>query len=502
MNSTNHRRSFRTLSIFGLMIQATLCVAKPPDFVITIADDHGVYHSSVYGTPEFQTPNLQQLSADGMRFDNAYVASPACAPSRAALFTGRMPYNNGIVGNHEFELKAGVESLLPTLIDQGYEIAFHGKVGHGRLLHHGAYVPDEVKRLDQAERRPIRTLTSVEAFLRDRPKDAPPLALFLGWTDTHTVWPPLEEARIKPADVVIPPRIYDTPEARAEMSRYVEAAERIDRRVGETRKLITKYLNPDNTLVMYTSDHGFAWPFAKWSLYETGIRTPMIVAWPGKIKPGTTTNAMVSWIDLLPTMIDLAGGDPPPDIDGKSFADVLVGKSDHHRDRIFATHKGDKGMNVYPIRSVRVGNFKYILNLHPEFAFTTHTDVLGTSGPHKPGAPTHGGMHWKSYLEAGKTDPAATAFLRDYHSSPAEELYKIDEDPFEQNNLAELPEYTEKLAELRVLVTKRMEQVGDDQSLSGPPRLLRDFPLPPDAESFKRARTKRGIAGDGRLRTH
>ncbi|TWU59254.1 Arylsulfatase [Rubripirellula tenax] len=478
MNRISQRQSLFPLVFFGLMVSATICVAKPPDFVITIADDHGFHHSSVYGSPEFQTPHMQQLAADGIRFDNAYVASPACGPSRAALFTGLMPYRNGIVGNHETELKPGVESLLPQLIAQGYEVAFHGKVGHGRLMHHGAYVPDEVKRLDKDERRPIRTLTSVEAFLRDRPKDAKPLALFLGWTDTHSVWPPQREARVEPANVVIPPRIYDTPQARAEMSRYVEAAERIDRRLGETRELIAKYLDADNTLVMYTSDHGFCWPFAKWSLYETGIRTPMIVAWPGKIRPGTTTDAMVSWIDLMPTLIDLAGGGLPKDIDGKSFADVLYGKSDQHRDAIFATHKGDKGMNVYPIRSVRVGHWKYILNLHPEFAFTTHTDVLGTAGPRKPGAPSHGGKHWPSYLEAAKTAPAAAAFLHDYHSNPAEELYQIADDPFEQNNLAASPEHAEQLAELRAMVSKRMREVGDDQSLSGKPRFLKDFPLP------------------------
>lgn len=486
MHIDSRQRSFLALMIFSLTIQAA-CFAQPPNFVITIADDHGFYHSSVYGSPEFHTPNMQQLAADGIRFDNAYVASPACGPSRAALFTGQMPYNNGIVGNHEIGLKPGVRSLLPALIQQGYEIAFHGKVGHGRLMHYKDYIPDEVIRLDKDQRRPIRTLTNVKAFLRDRPKDAPPLALFLGWTDTHTIWPPQREARIQPDDVVIPTRIYDTPEARVEMSRYVEAAERIDQRLGETRKLIDKYLDANNTLVMYTSDHGFAWPFAKWSLYETGIRTPLLVAWPGKIKPNTTADALVSWIDIVPTLIELAGGVPPTNIGGDSFADVLWGKGDHHRDAIFATHKGDKGMNVYPIRSVRVGDFKYILNLYPEFAFTTHTDVLGTtarhsSGTRKPKAETHGGKHWPSYIEAAKTDPAAAEFLRDYHSSPAEELYNIDKDPFEQNNLAAVPKHAEKLAALRAMVSKRMQAVGDDKALSGKPRLLKDFALPPLSE--------------------
>ncbi len=465
----------KVAAILMLIVSGNLLAEEKPDFVITIADDHGVYHSSPYGAAEFQTPNLQALAEDGIRFDNAYVASPACAPSRAALFTGMMPYNNGIVGNHEFELKDDVEPLIPHLIEQGYEVVFHGKVGHSGRKHHGAYVPESVKILGGGGLQETMTLTQVEEFLRERPEDAPPLALFIGWTDTHTAWPPAGTARISPDEVVIPPRIYDTPEARVEMARYIEGAEMIDRRVGETRELIKKYLDPDNTLVVYTSDHGMPWPFAKWSLYETGIRTPLIAAWPGKIKPNTTTDAMVSWIDFIPTLIDLTGADAPANIDGKSFAKVLLGETNHHRDRIFATHKGDNEKNVYPIRSVRVGDWKYILNLHPEFAYTTHTDVWATETPRIDKHWAHAGHHWESYLTAAKTDPAAAAFLRDYHSNPAEELYNLKDDPFEENNLAGSGEHADKLAELRNLVGQRMKAVGDDQSLSGKPFLLKDY---------------------------
>ncbi|WP_417739464.1 sulfatase-like hydrolase/transferase [Rosistilla oblonga] len=453
-------------------------LAAKPNFVITIADDHGVYHSSVYGSNEFQTPNLQQMANEGIRFDNAYVASPACAPSRAALFTGRMPYNNGIVGNHEFELKPGVSSLLPVLLDEGYEVVFHGKVGHAGRKHFGQYVPDGVKILGGGGLQQTMTLDQVESFLQGRPENAPPLALFLGWTDTHTAWPPKEEARIAPEDVVIPPKIFDTPEARVEMTRYVEAAEDIDRRVGQTRELIAEYLDVNNTLAVYTSDHGMPWPFAKWSLYETGIRTPLIAVWPGKIKPASSTDAMVSWIDLIPTLIDLAGGTSPSGIDGRSFAKVLFGETDKHRDAIFATHKGDKEKNVYPIRSVRVGKWKYIRNLHPEFAYTTHTDVWAKETPRDPKHWAHAGHHWQSYLDAAKTDPSAAAFLLDYHSNPAEELYELASDPFEKNNLASSSEQAGKLAELRELLDNRMREVADDRSLSGPPQLLKDFPLP------------------------
>jgi len=453
-------------------------VAQKPNFVITIADDHGVHHSSVYGASEIQTPNLEQMAKDGIRFDNAYVASPACAPSRAALFTGRMPYNNGIVGNHEFNLKPGVTSLLPVLLEQGYEVVFHGKVGHSGRKHFGQYVPKGVKILGGGGLQQTMTLDQVATFLESRPTDAPPLALFLGWTDTHTAWPPKEDARIAPKDVVIPPKIFDTPEARVEMSRYVEGAEDIDRRVGQTRELIAKHLELNNTMLVYTSDHGMPWPFAKWSLYETGIRTPLIAVWPGKIKPDSTTDAMVSWIDLVPTMIELAGGTSPEGIDGRSFARVLRGETNQHRDVIYATHKGDKEKNVYPIRSVRVGKWKYIRNLHPEFAYTTHTDVWAKEDPRIKNHWAHAGRHWQSYLDAAKTDPDAAAFLHNYHSNPAEELYDLENDPFEKHNLATSPEQAEKLAELRELIDNRMKKVKDDQSLSGPPQLLNQFALP------------------------
>jgi arylsulfatase A-like enzyme len=444
--------------------------AKKPNFVIIIADDHGVYHSSAYGSPEFKTPNIQAMADEGIRFNDAYVASPACAPSRAALFTGLMPYNNGIVGNHETELKSNVKSLIPNLIDQGYEVVFQGKVAHGALKHYKGYIPKKVNMLERGNKWDV-SLQIVDDYLKNRTDTSRPLALFIGCTDTHTPWVNENKVRIKPENVVIPQRIFDTPEARLEMGRYIESAENLDRKIGKARELSNKYLDPNNTLTIYTSDHGFAWPFAKWSLYETGIRTSLIAVWPGKIKPNTATKAMVSWIDLMPTLIDIAGGKTSENIDGKPFTDVLLGKTKKHRKVIFATHKGDKGFNVYPIRSVRVGDYKYILNLHPEFYYSTHTDLLGKES-------IHGGQHWPSYVEAAKTNPAAATFLRDYHSSPAEELYNIKKDPYEMNNLADSPKYSKKLKELRERIEIRMKEVEDDKSLSGEPRLLKDNPLP------------------------
>ena len=463
------------ISCFLLISSLGFSQATKPNFVIVIADDHGVYHSTPFGSTIIQTPNMQKLADEGMRFNNAYVASPACAPSRAALFTGLMPYNNGIVGNHEMELKPDVTSLIPSLIEQGYEVVFQNKVAHGSKKHHGGYIPKEVKILDKTFRKDT-TLTVIDNFLKNR-DNTRPLALFIGCVDTHTPFPPAGKSRIKADEVVINNRIYTTPEAQLEMSRYIQAVENIDIKLGNIRTMSNTYLDKKNTMTIYTSDHGMAWPFAKWSLYETGIRTPLIISWPGKIKPNTSTGAMVSWVDFIPTLIDIAGGETSKYIDGKSFANVLFGKKNKHRKVIYATHKGDKAKNVYPIRSVRVDNWKYIRNLHPEFTYTTHTDVLATEIPRTKGYDLHGGQHWDSYIKAAKTDKAAADFLIDYHTNPAEELYNIELDPFEQNNLAGNPENSKKLKSLRKMISKRMIEVNDDESLSGPPKLLENFSI-------------------------
>lgn len=437
---------------------------KKPNIVVVLADDHGVQHASPYGAKEIRTPNMQAMADEGMVFDRAYVASPSCCPSRTALLTGLMPERNGVVGNHESEdLKPGTKSLMSNLINLGYAVIWHGKVAHGTT---GDELEDKrIKVIPGNGRGVLERMKNIEAYLETLPKSSP-VAVFIGTTDTHHPWPKTSDVRISPDDVVLPPKTFDTPMARKEMARYIESVEIVDRVVGRTREMIKTHLDPENTLLMYSSDHGQAWPFGKWNLYEEGIRSSLLIVWPGQIKAGVRSNAMVSWIDILPTFIDIAGGKVPEGIDGRSFKDVLQGKTDAHHDQIFAVHKGDRKMNVYPIRSVRVGKWKYMLNLHPEFYFTSHIDIMNRVEA------------WPSWVEAAKTDSKAAAFLRAYHSRPSEELYDLEADPDEKNNLASNPEHKKKLEELRSLVRNRMKEVKDDESLSGEPKLLKNYTLP------------------------
>ena len=452
--------------------------ADRPNIVAIIADDHGVYHSTVYGSREQKTPHMQLLADEGMTFSRAYIASPACAPSRHALMSGLMPYRNGVVGNHEnSNYKLGpTEGLIQRLMDAGYEVVFRGKVSHGNGK---GVIPDGVVKLPGSNN--LLDPANVEAYLAQRDDKTKPVALFIGPTDTHTIWPSEPgDVHFKPEDSILPPKTFDTPEARQLMARYNQAVENVDTTVGQVRELVKRQLDEDNTLIIYTSDHGQNWPFGKWSLYETGVRVPLIAVWPGKIRPKSTTNAMVSWVDLIPTFLDIVGAPAVEHIDGKSFKNVLLGKTSSHRDRIFTVHKGDKTVNVYPIRAVRTDKWKYMLNLFAEFYNTTHMDVkVFREGHTRAGQQNqHFFFDWATWDQAAKKSQEAAQFLHRYHARPKEELYLVEDDPYEENNLAYDPRYADVLASMRKMIQDRMIEVDDDRSLSGKPRLLKDNPLP------------------------
>ena len=442
---------------FGLMVLGLswtgLGIAQHPNMVLYLADDHGILDCSVYGATDIPTPNMERLAEAGLTFTQAFVASPSCAPSRGAMLTGLMPARNGAEANHTCP-RSDVLNLTTCLKTLGYEIVAFGKVAHGK------------KQIEQCSFDVVKSNSScrvlkkeVTAYLQQRKSDKP-LCLFVGTGNPHVPWP--QETRFKPNEVILPPTHVDTPETRENRAMYYEEIAELDELLGDLRQLSQEYLGP-NTLFVYTSDHGAQWPFGKWNLYDAGIRTPFIAAWPGVIKPASKTDAMISWIDLLPTLIDIAGGERPKDIDGRSFAAVLKGKKAKHCRRIFTTHSGDGDKNIYPIRAVRTMEWKYILNLHPEFAHTNHSDLML-----RPGA----GAYWHSWVQKAEHDPHAKARVDRYYQRPAEELYRIKDDPHEQKNLADDAQYTNIKAKLRKELEQWMTQQGDQKKVFNTPRRL------------------------------
>ena len=427
------------------------------NIVVFISDDHGQLDSQAYGSTEVRTPNMAKLAEDGLRFTHAFVASPSCCPSRTALLTGLWPARNGAEPNHMAK-RPDVASLPPVLHSLGYEIAAIGKVAHN------AHAKDHGFDYVEGPNQGVSESDAVNKFLSVRDA-ARPLCLFVGTRHPHTPWS--NERSYDPATVAIPPNHVDTAIMREERASYLTDITKSDTLLGEVRAMVNEKVRGD-TLFVYTADHGSAWPFGKWNLYDAGIRIPLIVAWPGHIKPATTTDALVCWPDLLPTFIELAGGKIPDGIDGKSFARLLRGTATTHRDQVFSTHSGDGNFNVYPIRSVRTQDWKYIRNLHPEFQH--HTHISRSTGP-------SGLVYWKSWLNAAEKDLAAASTVNRYINRPAEELYNVSVDPFELNNLAADPMHSARIAAMRNELDAWMREQGDKQTVFGQPLLKGEPPV-------------------------
>jgi len=423
-----------------------------PNIVVFISDDHSVLDSQAYGSTEARTPNMAKLAADGVKFTHAFVASPSCGPSRTAMLTGLWPARNGAEPNHRRK-NPDIASLPPTLRALGYEVVAIGKVAHGGQGNDHGF--DHFEGPNPG----FEDTAAVAKFLSTRDATRP-LCLFVGTRHPHTVWS--TDITYDPAAVQIPPTHFDDPVARSERARYLTDVTKADALLGEVRALAREKLSAD-TLFIYTADHGAALPFAKWTLYDAGIRVPLIIAWPGHLQAATLNDAIVCWPDLLPTFIELAGGQVPAGLDGKSFAGLLRGTATTHRDRVFSTHSGDGQYCVYPIRSVRTREWKYIRNLHPEFQY--HTHMSRATGPHRP-------LFWDTWVAAAKTNPAAAAVVKRYLEHPAEELYDLNADPHELRNLAADPRHGPRLAALRAELEAWMQQQRDAQTVFGEPLLL------------------------------
>lgn len=428
-----------------------------PNIVIFLADDLSYNDVSISGDVNARTPALQRLASQGMTFDRAFVASPACAPSRAALLTGMMPARNGAEANHD-RANAAIRKLPSYLQEQGYQVVAFGKVAH--YQHTGAYGFDYYANDTFHDHKGI---PSAVEWLKAR-KDKRPLALFVGSNWPHVPWPRTTEG-FEPETLTLPPKTVDTPMTRDARARFYAAVKRMDQELAETMDAVDSVLGPD-TFVLYSADHGTQWPFGKWNLYDTGTRVPMVVRWKGQVQAGTRSDAMVSWIDILPTLVELAGGKQPEGIDGISFASLFgVGKGPAGRKEIFTTHNNDTRVNVYPMRSIRTERWKYIQNLHPDYTYTTHIDLKVKR--------TDSGAYFPSWRDMAETDPAAKAIVDAYYKRPAEELYDLQADPNEQVNLASDPGHAKTLKDLRLRLEAWRKAQGDTGKIPVQPRFER-----------------------------
>jgi len=413
---------------------------EKPNMVFIIADDCTFRDVGCYGG-QAKTPNIDKLATEGMLFTRCFQAAPMCSPTRHNIYTGIYPVKSGAYPNHT-RVYPGVKSIVHHLQPLGYRVTQTGKTHIGPR----EAFPFENMGGKNPDMGYIDTLFKETA----ESKGEKPFCLFACSNEPHSPWDKGDASVYPPEKVKLPPYIVDTPEMRDAFSRYLAEITYYDGQVGEIVGLLDKHGLAGNTMVMVVSEQGNGFPFAKWTCYENGLQSAMVVRWPGKVKAGAVTDAMVEYVDITPTFIDAAGGEPVAPVDGRSFLPVLRGESCSHKKYAYGimTTKGIiNGTPNYPIRSVRDERYKLILNLKYDVKFT---NALTKSKEFR---------SMVAKAEAG--DKAAKKLVHAYHWRPEVEFFDLEKDPLEMKNLAGDLEYGEKIEELRGKLQAWMKEQGD-----------------------------------------
>lgn len=437
----------------ALFATAARAADTPRNIVLMIGDDHGL-ELGCYGHPVIKTPGLDRLAAEGTRFTNGFAAVSSCSPSRSTIYTGTYNHTNGMYGlahaDHNFHSYEKLPSLPAALQAAGYRTAIIGK------LH---VQPESVYPFEQlpcpgGPRNVIKMAEQVSKFLADPgPK---PFLLVVGFTDPHRAkkgfdndgkYPGVKKVEYDPAQMVIPPFLPDTPEARSELAEYCQSVSRMDQGVGAILDAIDRTGHKSDTMVIYLSDNGIPWPGAKTTLYESGIHLPLLVSSPAQSKRGAVCNAMVSWVDVAPTILEWAGVKPPKTMMGKSFLGVLDEENPTGWDQVFASHTFHEITMYYPVRMVRTRQYKYLLNLAHELEYPLAGDLWNSDT-------------WQAVLRRGDTRYGQRTVDALLHR-PKEELYDLQADPNEIHNLAGDPAHAEVLANLRSQLRDWQKRTSD-----------------------------------------
>lgn len=430
----------------------------PPNLLLILSDDHSAPYVGAYGTSWMSTPNLDRFAAEGMRFDRAFTAAPQCVPSRAALMTGRSPVAVRI-GRFASPLPPEVVSLPDVLRAGNY---YTGVCGRGFHLDGHAAGPvtsalytkyglrtwrRRVDYLDSSTQNDVSA--RFREFLSRVPKGRP-WFFWINYNDPHFPWD-RGAGRVTPQAVEVPPQLPDLPGVRDALARYCGEIERMDGLFGEHMEILARN-GAENTLVMFMGDNGMAFPHGKGSLYDPGLNVPLLVRWPGRIKPGAT-RSLVSGEDLAPTFIEAAGGQPPREVSGRSFLGLLTGGDYERRPHIFGArlHHGygpigaDTKADSFDLsRCIRSDRWKFIYNCTPHMEYVP-VDCRGDA-------------LWREMVAAHQAGQLKPEHERAYFQRPRpfNELYDLEKDPAEMENLAGKPEHREVQLELMSAMQEKM----------------------------------------------
>lgn len=402
-----------------------------PNLIFYLSDDQNIQDYGCYGNDKVLTPAVDHLAKEGILFENAFTAQAICAPSRSQIYTGNYPLKNGCFLNHS-NTKPDMISVTKYLGDLGYEVILAGK-SHVKpaTVYNWDRVWDPVK--VEGMPRDYIPLDRIKAYFEKADK---PFCMFITSEFPHGEYfdvpaKSVDNYKFFPYDE----KKKNDPAYLKKVAGYYRSIEEDNWQLETVLGWVDEYLT-DNTLFIYSADHGVN---GKFTVYDRGLNVPFVVRWPGVIKPGTKSDVLIHYTDVLPTFIEIAGGNAVPEMDGKSFLPVLKGGKEEIHEYVYGVQTNQNIMHasVFPSRMIRSKKYKYIRN------FNSVEVVEQNLGENK---------YVNAFIEMGAMK---------FKNIPFEELYDMEADPFEQNNLAKNPEYFELKEKLAAEMFAWMKQQGD-----------------------------------------
>jgi N-sulfoglucosamine sulfohydrolase len=440
------------LSLAFLLALVLPASAAPKNVVLLIADDLGM-QVGCYGDKAAKTPHIDKLAASGTRFSQGFASVSSCSSSRATLLTGiptHMCGQYGLAhGTHNAASFRNVKSLPGLLAPAGYRSAVIAK------LH---VQPKEVYPFDEEIAANGRNVVQVAEKAKDfiARTGEKPFFLLVGFIDPHRAakgfgndakYPRGTPAvYFDPNALPVPNHLPDTPDVRADLADYYQSITRMDHGVGLILKVLEDAKKLDDTLVIFLSDNGMPFPGAKTTLYDAGVHLPLVIRKPGQ-KAGITCNALASWTDIAPTVLDWSGVKPPANLPGKSLLPIVEESAPAGWDAVFASHQYHEVTMYYPMRMVRTRTHKYILNLANPLEYPSAADLWISPS-------------WQGILKRGDTMMGQRP-VKDFLHRAKEELFDLTVDPAEVTNLAADPACAKVRDDLRARLASWRKQMAD-----------------------------------------
>ena len=452
--------------------------ADRPNILLITADDLNWDSPGCFGgtTPDV-TPNIDRLAREGMRFWHAHVSIAVCTPSRSVMLTGCYPQRCGVEGFQP--IRASMPTLPAVLAQAGYLCGTVGKpLGQQETFHWSVtYRSPLVGGEGRPGRDPGVYRKFAGAFFEMAKQAQQPFFLMASSHDPHRPFASSEREKkylkSKRFDGVSPSRVYSAeevevpgflpslPEIRREVAQYYSSVRRLDDTVGAILQALRDSGLEKNTLVIFMSDHGMAFPFAKTNCYMHSTRTPLIVRWPDRLQPGAQDKQhMIAGIDLMPTILEVTGVEEPAGMDGRSFLPLLLGQNQSGRDKVFTQFNHIHGRHPYPMRCVQTKNFIYIFNPWSQLRQTVGQQLQQES-PRAYRAEPLSGLTYAAMKQAAPVNPEIAARCRMLQYRIVEEFYDLKQDPNCLENVIDESRYSTEVDQLRDDLRLWMQQVDD-----------------------------------------